>query len=154
MILRIGFRSFDFRHKGEMHFGSMEDALSWVNSLGSQDPDLNSRFRQLLTRYADEPDNARLTDLQVIETVARMLYDRRIVVIAEENMAPSGQRSKQNESFGPPFPLSERLPRSARATTSQPQAIDPPTFDPSLNDAAQANALMAAAAEGKPFCPE
>jgi len=90
----------------------------------------------------------------VIEKLAGMLYSRRIVVLAQENVLSSGHPTKQPESSAPAFPLSERLPRSATSTTTQRQAIDPPTFDPKLNAAAQARALMASATGGKPFCPE
>jgi hypothetical protein len=48
------------------------------------------------------------------------------------------------------FPLADRSPR---VSDSPPQATtEPPTFPPNLDGAAQASALAAAAASGKPFC--
>jgi hypothetical protein len=50
-----------------------------------------------------------------------------------------------------PFPLSDRQPRLA---SPPPPVIDPPSFSPKVNLAAQAAALVAAAASGAPFCLE
>lgn len=56
-----------------------------------------------------------------------------------------------DDSPNPPFPLAERQPRIASAP---PPIVDVPVFSPNLNMAAQAAALVAAAASGTPFCQE
>src|ERR1017187_1962862 len=152
MVLRVGLQTFEFRQRGEIRFSSTEDALNWLKHLGPPDSDLISRFRELLTRYAGDPGNSRLTDRQVVEKLAVLLHLRRIVVIGEENPATSGQPAQKAATLAPAFPLSERSPR-APAPSPPPPASDPPTFGAG-SAVAQAAALVNAAAEGTPFCAE
>jgi hypothetical protein len=50
-----------------------------------------------------------------------------------------------------PFPLQDRQPRVASGPAP---IVDLPVFSPHMNMSAQAGALVAAAASGKPFCQE
>jgi hypothetical protein len=152
MIVRAGFRTFELRQRGVIRFGSAEDALNWLKHLGPLDSELISRFRELLTRYAGEPDSSRLSDQEVIQKLAVMLYLGRIVAIGQEHPLSSGQPAEKAASPAPAFPLSERSPR-APSYSPPPPANDPPTFSPG-SAAAQAAALVNAAADGKPFCAE
>jgi hypothetical protein len=153
MILRVGFQVFEFSEGRDVRFGSTEDALSWLKGLGLPDAVLMTRFRELLSQHSGDPDGARLTDHQVLERLAAMLGSRRIIVIAKEMRSSSGQPAEKVQSAAPAFPLSERSAAAAPAAPPPPPS-DPSTFDPNVDAAAQASALVAAAADGKPFCPE
>lgn len=156
MILRAGFQTLEFLDALELpkpvSFANYEDALNWLRQLAFQHPDLNSRFREYLTRYSDDPEIFRLTDFQAMERLALLLHSRRIVVIAREFRTGGGTPSAA-AAPAPAFPLSERAPKTPSSTYQAP-VNDPPTFSPDVDGAAQANALVAAAADGKPFCPE
>ena len=152
MILRDGLRTFEFLERREIRFGSTEDALNWLKHLGAPDSDLISRFRELLSHYAGDPDTSRLTDDQVVEKLAVVLYSRRILVICRDNPASSGQPAQKAASPPLAFPLSER---SSSPPSSSPQpASDPSTFGPDCSAAQQAAGLVNAAATGSPFCAE
>jgi hypothetical protein len=152
MILRSGVWTFEFRQRGELHFGSTEDALNWLKHLGAPDSDLTAKFRELLNRYAGTPDNSRLSDQEVVEKLAVMLHSRRILVFGQEYPVRSGQPAQKAAPMAPAFPLSERSPRPP-SYSPPPPAADPPTFGPG-SAAAQAAALVNAAATGTPFCAE
>jgi len=150
MILRVGFQVFEFAEGRDLRFGSNEDALSWLKHLGLPDADLMVRLRELLSRQSSDPDGSRLTDHQVLERLAAMLYSRKIVVIGREQRN-SGQPAQKPPSTTPAFPLSERAPA---ASTASPPPPDASTFGPNAAASAQAAALVAAAAAGTPFCAE
>jgi hypothetical protein len=152
MILRVGFQVFEFSEGRDLRFGSTDDALSWLKRLGLPDSDLMTRMRELLRDHAGDPDSARLTDHQVLERLAGLLSSRRIIVIGREQRTSSGQPAEKAESSAPAFPLSERA--TAAPASAPPPPTEPSTFDPNVDAAAQASALVAAAADGKPFCPE
>lgn len=156
MVIRAGFQTFEFQQALELPkpltFNSSGDSLRWVKNLVSAQPELVSRFREYLTRYSNDPESFRLTDHQVLDRLAALLYSRRIVVVVRQERS-SGQPNAKSQSPAPAFPLSERPVRGSSAS-SPPPASDPPTFYPNIEAAAQASALVAAAAEGKPFCPE
>jgi hypothetical protein len=151
MILRFGYRTYEFQEGREIRFGSTEDALTWLKHLGYPDAELIKRLRECVTRYSGDPESARLTDHQVLERMAVLLYSRRITVIGREQRTSSAPPAASTASPAPAFPLSERSPRAATAPPPPP-AADPPTFGP--NGAAQAACLVAAAAAGTPFCQE
>jgi hypothetical protein len=157
MVFKAGFQTFEFLHAPELpkplSFASSEDALTWLKQLTFQHPELMARCREYLSRSSDDPENFRLTDSQAIERLAVLLHTRRVVVIAREFRGGGGTPTASAAAPGPAFPLSERAPRPA--TVSQPApAGDPATFSSNVDPTAQSNALVAAAADGKPFCPE
>ena len=153
MILRVGFQTFEFQQGREIRFGSMEDALNWLKHLGFPDSDLILRLREYVARYSGNLESSRLTDHQVLERMAVLLYSRRVVVIGrEQRTASPPSQGASTAPTAPAFPLSERSGRASTAS-SPPLAGDSPTFDPGLA-AAQAAALAAAAAAGSPFCQE
>jgi hypothetical protein len=157
MIFNVGFQSFEFLQAHEfkpMYFGSNQDALSWLKQIAKQDSDLISRLRDYLTRYSGDPENFRLTDQQMLERLAILLHSRRIVVIGREQRGSGGKPTPSTEAAAPAFPLSERSSRAPSASYQPPPETDSPIFDPNVDGDAQADALVAAAADGKPFCPE
>ncbi|HEY3837128.1 MAG TPA: hypothetical protein VGL72_11185 [Bryobacteraceae bacterium] len=87
--------------------------MNWLKALWSQHPELISRFRDYLARHSWDPESHRLTDYQTIERLAVLLHSRKVVVIARENRAGGGTPSPRSDIYAPPFPLSERKPRSA-----------------------------------------
>jgi hypothetical protein len=153
MILRVGFQVFEFAEGRDLRFSSADDALSWLKRLGLPDPDLMVRFRELLNSYTRDPDSSRLTDHEVLQRLADLLYFRRIVVIGKEQRTGSGQPAQKTESAAPAFPLAQRSPAASTASAAPPPN-DPSTFSSDVDAAAQASALVAAAADGKPFCLE
>jgi hypothetical protein len=156
MIVRAGFQTFEFQRALELPkpltFSSYEEALNWLKQISSQYPDMTSRFRDYLTRYSDNPETHMLAGHEAMERLAQLLYLRRIVVIVRQE-ATGGQPSAATPAAAPAFPLSERSQRATSGSV-QPQTSDPPTFGPNADGSAQAAALVAAAADGKPFCPE
>ncbi len=153
MILRSGFQTFEFQEGRELRFGSTREAANWLRHLGFPDPDLVIKLRELVTQYSEDTADSRLTDDQVLERLAILLYSRRIVVIGREQRANSGTPAAAAAGPAPAFPLSERAPRTA-PPPAPPPASDPPTFGPNASATAQASALVAAAAAGTPFCQE
>lgn len=153
MILRAGFQTFEFHEGREVRFGSPEDALNWLKRLGLPDPDLMLRLRELLARHATELESSRMTDDQVLERLASLLYVQRIAVIGREQRTSSGAPTPSTAPAAPAFPLSERS-TAAQTVAAPPPVNDPATFSQGLDASAQAAALMAAAADGKPFCLE
>jgi len=71
MILRAGYRTFEFQEGRGIRFGSTEDALIWLKHLGLPDPGLMIRLKQLMARYSTDPEDSRLTDYQVLFTQDR-----------------------------------------------------------------------------------
>jgi hypothetical protein len=117
MIVHSGFQSFDFQHSYELPkpltFATEHEALRWLKELSSKQPNLISQFRNNLARWGwDDPESRRLTDPQIIERLAVLLYSRRTVVIARETRTASGTPTPRTETLAPPFPLSERKPRA------------------------------------------
>jgi len=157
MIFHAGFQTFKFQREFEvpkvLSFATREEALEWLNNLRSQHSDLPSRLREYLTQYSEDPESSRLTDYQAMERVAMLLQSRRILVVSTESRAGGGTPGARVAPAAPAFPLAERSPVAAPDSYHAPVS-DQPTFSPNLNAAAQAKALVAAAAQGKPFCPE
>ena len=157
MILRDGFQSYEFMQALEMprplYFATPDDALKWLKNLVSQRPEMVFRLRDYIGRYSSEPESIRITDHVVMERMANLLHSRRVVVICREDRAASGTPASV-QAPAPAFPLSERTTRETTATTAPPQQAEAPTFSPACDPNAQAAALVAAAQDGKPFCPE
>jgi hypothetical protein len=156
MILRDGFQSYEFMQALELprplFFATPDDALKWLRNLVSQRPEMLVRFRDYVSRYSSDPETFRVTDHVVLERMSNLLHSRRVVVTCREYRAASGMPASV-QAPAPAFPLSERAPREASAS-SPPQQTEPPTFSPDCDPNAQAAALVAAAQDGKPFCPE
>jgi hypothetical protein len=160
MIYRRGFRSFEFRlgsekSKGDdtLKFTSSEEALKWLNDLQFLYSNLSFELKDYVLRYGEDPGTFRLTDHYVLERLADLLYLRRIVVVLKEERTVFAASGGVVEHIAPAFPLSERKPQLT-TDSYQPPVSQAPTFDPHLDGAAQAAALVAAAADGRPFCPE
>jgi hypothetical protein len=161
MILRVGFRTFEFqdgrevrkrKNQDTLYFSSYEDALGWLKEYEFLHVGLILRVREYVVRYSEDPECFRMTNHQALERMALLLYLRRIVVVFEEQRTSSGIPSESSPPTPPAFPLSERSSRTSAPT--KPPPGDAPTFDPNLAAATQADCLKAAAAEGKPFCSE
>ncbi len=156
MILRAGRQTFEFQRTLELpkplSFAAYEDALNWLKQLMSQHSDMSSRLRDYLTRYSDDPETHTLTDHEAIERLAHLIHSRQIAVIVREQRS-TGSPGESTQTAPPAFPLSERSPRAASVSSPQP-TNDPATFGPNTDGGTQAAALVAAAAGGKPFCPE
>jgi hypothetical protein len=157
MILRDGFQSFEFLQALELprplFFATPDDALKWLKNLTSQRPEMLIRFRDYVIRFLSEPEAFRVTDHQVLERMAGLLHSRRVVVISREDRA-AGAAPTAAQTSAPAFPLSQRAQRETAPSTPAQQSADPSTFSPNTDQTAQAAALVAAAADGKPFCPE
>jgi hypothetical protein len=158
MILRAGFQTFELRRAFELpkplNFGSRDEAFKWVKQLGSLHPETMHRFREYLVRFSDDPECFRLTDHQAIERMAELLYSRKVVIVMQEQRAGSQGATSKAAPIPVAFPLSERTSRRPTTSSKPAPAEDSPTFDPKVDAVAQAAALVAAANEGKPFCPE
>ena len=94
----------------------------------------------------------RMSDEEVIDRTAELLVSGRFHVHSQPWQAVSRQCFVKGEKLVA-FPISERKPGPQAAPSSGP-ASDPPTFPPDIDGDAQAEALVAAASSGKPFCPE
>jgi len=97
-----------------------------------------------------------LTDHQAVERMAALLYSRKVVAVAREQGVGAGAAAPAPKAaaIAPAFPLSERVRRAPTASSKPEPAEDPPTFKPRLDAVVQAAALVAAADQGKPFCPQ
>jgi hypothetical protein len=104
---------------------------------------------------------SRMSDDAIIERIAELLlsgrlhiHDRRArTASASDNPAQASQSNASAVEASAPFPLSESSPRVPPASSGR-QAIplDPPTFPPNTDLAAQAATLIAAAQSGTPAC--
>jgi hypothetical protein len=95
-----------------------------------------------------------LSDDEVINQLAHLLTSGRIHVHTQARPAAragGGASSASKTQTSVPFPLT---PQPKPTPQEKPQAADPSTFPMNLDGPAQANALMSAAAQGVPFCPE
>jgi len=97
----------------------------------------------------------RLSDDEVIDQVADLLASGRVHVhttplpAARAGSGASGASATQTPI---PFPLTPQPKASSQERTPGP--TDPSTFPLNLDGPAQTAALMSAAAQGVPFCPE
>jgi hypothetical protein len=160
MILRAGYQSFDLRRPFEIPrpliFQSRDEALKWLRQLDFLHSQTMTTLREFIGRFSNDPERFRLTDQEALQQMAELLYARKAVVVARQERTSSGSPS-QTQPIPVAFPLSERASRrsTTSTTTSSPApAEDQPTFDSKLDAVAQASALVAAAKESLPFCPE
>lgn len=121
-------------------------ARTWLRSF-KVDPQKMSGLRALLNRELRR-DISRMSDDDVVDAVAALLSDNRLHVHAPVMKAVVTVAAQPKES-APAFQRSSPPPRtpSPRLPT-----IDPPTFESSDDLVLQAATLVAAAAEGAPFC--
>jgi hypothetical protein len=136
-------------------------ARQWLQS-SKQDYLKMLGMRTLLSQEDNEHDFFRMTDEAVIDQIAKLLSSGRLHIHMLPIRGAVLEGSEQSQRFTTfvvtdtekfvAFPLSERSPR-VPGTFREP-AVDPPTFSSNMDAAAQAATLVAAAAEGKPFCPE
>ncbi len=111
-------------------------------------------MRRLLAEEPGSSNVPQLGDAEVMDAVADLLSRGALHVHAPSAYLDFGKASTTSSPSAAkqiPYPIGERQPRAASST---PQATDPPTFQGNLDAAAQAATLQAAAAQGKPFCPE
>ena len=158
MILHAGFQYYELLPASEvppyvLYFESSDEALLWLKDLAYQDSALVSRLRTFLNRYSGDPEYYRLTDHQAMERLSILLYRGSFVIAVRRPPAGGGKPTPATQSGAPAFPLSERSSRGPSDDTASTPA-DAPTFSSDLDGNAQAGALVAAAADGKPFCPE
>jgi hypothetical protein len=158
MIIRAGFQSYDFQRVFELPkpltFLSPDEALKWLKQLGFSHPEAMVGVRTYLGRISDDTESFRLSDHDVIEKMAALLYSRKVVIVARDE--GGGSKGSAPNAAAPvvAFPLSQRNSRAPSAAAKPAPVSEPATFDPKLDAVVQAAALVAAAAEGKPFCPE
>ena len=158
MILRAGFQSFEVQRSFELPkpivFQSRDGALNWLKRHVFLNPQNIPNLRQYIGRFFVDPEYFRMTDQQVLEKMADLLYSHKAVVVAREERSGGGTPTPKT-SIPAAFPLSERASRSASESSPKPAtAEDPPTFDSRVDAVAQAAMLVAAANESMPFCPE
>ena len=157
MILHAGYQTFEFLRARELPkpllFPTRQDAIKLLNDLSEQRADMASRFREYLTTASADPETCRLTDHEVIERLATLLQSGRLLVTVRDYRPSGGKPASTPETPQPAFPLSERSQRAANTSTKKSET-EPATFDPNVDAMAQSRALVAAAADGKPFCPE
>ena len=158
MIFRDGFQSYDFQLFFELPkpltFASQDDALKWLKQFISHHPDAVLRFREYTARLSDNLESFKSTDQDAIEGMAALLYARKLAVIVRREAGGATGATAQPAQTAPAFPLSEHRPREASVALKPAPVSDPPTFDAKIDPVLQAGALVAAAAEGRPFCPE
>jgi hypothetical protein len=162
MIIRVGFQSFDFQRTIELPkpltFASKDEALKWLKHVGFQHEEAINRLRALLTHLVDDPESSRLTDHDVVDRTAKLLYSRRVVIVVRDEGGRGGGPAPKAEAPPKAFPLSERISRASSASSASSSkpvpAEDPPTFDPRVDPVVQAAALVAAANAVEPFCLE
>jgi hypothetical protein len=109
-------------------------------------------MRALLWQESSGWPLSRMSDEEIIDQIAELLVSGRLHVHVQPARRVSAASSAVSEPVVP-FPLSERKPRPQAVAYSAPVS-DPPTFPSDLDGAAQASALVAAAASGQPFCPQ
>ena len=111
------------------------------------DPAKMASLRALVGRTTQR-EMSRMSNDDVFDAVASLLAQNRLHVHAGVEVAkPMGGAA------APPKPAPSYQPPAPRAPSSPPPAaIDPPTFPPNANLVSQAASLVAAAAEGAPFC--
>ena len=132
-------------------------ARQWLTQFTS-DATALAAMRRFLSDEGGFSSDAKMSDSDVIDRLAQLLGSGSFHVHAPPSYLSfrAGGRANSSPSSPPreiPFPLAERQPRASSSSSSAP-VQDPATFGPDTDADAQAATLTAAAAEGKPFCPE
>jgi hypothetical protein len=125
-------------------------ARQWLQRFRDDALRMNA-LRSLVARYGSWQLSG-MTDEDVIEQCTDLLVSGSLHVHAPPEPKTSTTLVAPPPPKPVPFPLSERNPR--KSASSQPPAPDPPTFPPGTALNAQAATLIAAAAQGAPFCPQ
>jgi hypothetical protein len=162
MRLHAGFQTYEFRFgmgstlddDDTLYFDTHEDALRWLKHLGWLHASALPQLRSYVARHFDDPETYRVTNHYSLERLANLLYLRRVVVNNFEERASAGAPEAANEALPPAFPLAERTKIDASTSSRPALVVEGATFDPNSDAAAQAATLVAAAADGKPFCAE
>ena len=110
------------------------------------------RLRGLLSEHYDIGHIGGMKDDAVVDQLANYLSSGNLQVFPQMPYQRY-EISEVRTTVEVPFPLSKRTRPAASLPVGSP-ATDPPTFSSDVLFAAQAAALVSAAAEGKPFCPE
>ncbi len=120
----------------------------WLQQLKG-DPFQMRTLRDLLANQISLPPS-RVTDNTVVEQIAELLNSDRLHIHTRkmEMYAVGGPRAAEDPAA---FPISTYRPKDSAAP---PPVIEPPSFSPKADLSAQAAALVAAAAQGTPFCLE
>ena len=116
------------------------------------DPGGMFSLRALLSQEDRKLDRFRMSDDDVLNQVAKLLASGRLHVHAQASRSGGGSAGASEPETSAPFPLGER--RKWRPEPRQPEVTDPSTFSDGLDGQAQSAALLSAAAQGVPFCPE
>ena len=90
----------------------------------------------------------RVADPGLVQRVEELLISGQLHFHKKKREVHSGAEVQENNV---PFPISNRQTRDA---SPPPPVLDPPSFPPDVDLSAQAAALVAAAAQGTPFCAE
>ena len=117
----------------------------WLQEL-KDDPFRIHAFRDLVRSNISLPIVR--VDATLVRRIEEMLIAGRLHLHKKEKGIQSGSGAPEKHV---PFPLSERHPRD---TSPPPPVIEPPSFSSHVDLSAQAATLVAAAANGMPFCPE
>ena len=129
--------------------GADRISAEWLQQF-KQNPSKMAAMRSLLLDEHSAWQISSLSDDQVIEQVTGLISSAQLHIHAqpEDVVASTGATP---EPPVVPFPLSQR--RRPEPEADPAPVKDPPTFS-DIDGSAQAAALTAAAADGKPFCPE
>ena len=128
--------------------GLQAEALAqfWLQHLKA-DP-LRLHLLKDFVRSGISPAHFVASDALLVERIERMLMSGQLHLHVRPREVKGGVDGGERNV---PFPLADRQPRAA---SSPPAVVDPPSFSPDADLAAQAAALVAAAASGAPFCLE
>lgn len=107
-------------------------------------------LRDVLRNHISLP-LSQMADQVVCEQVAELFTSRRLHIHQKKVEAPAGGVAPEPEKYVA-FPFTGRRPRAPEPLPPPP--LDPPTFSPNVEVSSQVAALVAAAAEGIPFCQE
>jgi hypothetical protein len=155
-------RGADEFHWQAQNFRSVDDARQFLRRIVRWPDDLN-KVRGLAVVDGWIAAN-RLSDHQVLDRVAALLAQRRLVLARKVAGAISGKKDEAKEkerprpsmSSGPALSPSMLIAREARARSPLPAPSAPPVEadTPAIDQNAQAAVLRQAAADGVPFCEE
>ena len=123
-------------------------ARLWLQQLKG-DPLKMRVLRDFLTNHFPLPPS-RVSDETVLQQIAELLIVGRLHLHAEEMEAHAAGGTVSAEEPAVAFPIAEHRNQGPEPA---PQLADSPSFPANANLAAQAAALVGAAAAGIPFCP-
>ena len=133
-----------------------EDAFALRSSLQYSKPEslAMNLLRNLLWRETNGWALARMSEDDAIEQVVHLLIRQRLHVHVTP-LKPVAFTQVEGDVSQAAASSPARASQSASSPSrAQSVASDPPTFNSPLDGAIQAAALVAAAAQGQPFCPQ